>query len=277
MRIVWRRGKTNIDRLLGNTPPETHTTHGPAYCLPYELLETIIGLITHDLGTLKAFSLTCRSWYIAVVPHLHHTLTLMDRVHSTARNELKPLSKLRRLGLMPLIKEIRVDQWNHQWFVPRELNRRDLLYFSAFTNVQALGIRGLDIFRFIPGVEHYFGHFSPTLRSIELIRPCCTHRQLSHFLSFFPNLDDIKICGPTCLPNTTIPDVELVPFSTPRLRGRLVLYNFDSVETWIHLIAAGGGLRFRYVELWKAGGSALILLEACAETLEALRFCATGE
>jgi hypothetical protein len=31
-------------------------------------------------------------------------------------------------------------------------------------------------------------------------------------------------------PSTAIPDTKLVPFSTPRLRGRLVLYYFDSVE-----------------------------------------------
>ena len=69
LRLVWRRGKTNINRLLGNASPGTRTTHGPAYCLPYELMEMIIGLITHDLDTLKAFSLTCRSWYVAPSPH----------------------------------------------------------------------------------------------------------------------------------------------------------------------------------------------------------------
>jgi hypothetical protein len=277
LEIVWHRGEANINPLLHNAPPETRTAHEPAYCLPYEIVEMIIAPIAHDLGTLKAFSLTCRSWYIAVVPHLHHTLTLRDRIRSTTRDKLKPLSELHQLGLMPFVKAIQVDQWCRQWFAPRELSPHDLRYFSALTNVQTLRLRELDISRFIPGIEHYFGHFSPTLRSIELTGPRCTPRQLSHFLSLFPNLDDISICGPMRSPNTTVPDTELVPFSTPRLRGQLVFRDSYLVETWTDLIAAGGGPRFHYMMLYKVGGCASILFDACAETLETLRFCAMGE
>ena len=64
----------------------------------------IIAHIAHDLGALKAFSLTCRSCYIAAVPHLHHTLAL------TNHGKLKPLSELHQLGLMPRIQEVRVEQ-----------------------------------------------------------------------------------------------------------------------------------------------------------------------
>jgi hypothetical protein len=145
-------------------------------------------IITHtarDLNTLKAFSSTCRSWYIAAAPHLHHTLTLRDDMLSTTHSELKPLSKLHHLGLVPLVKEIRVDQWHERWFVPQEFSRRDLRYFSAFANVGTLIFRSLDISHFIPGIECYFCHFSPTLRSIALFKPCCTPRQLSNFLSLF--------------------------------------------------------------------------------------------
>ena len=44
------------------------------------------------------------------------------------------------------------------------------------------------------------------------------------------------------------------------------------VETWTSLIASCGGLRFRYMDLWIVGGCAPVLLEACAKTLETLRF-----
>ena len=234
----------------------------------------VIAHITRDLDALKACSLVCRSWYIAAAPHLHYTLTLRRNVPSTARDKLKPLSKLHQLGLMPLVKEIRVDQCHDQWLVPRGFSHRDLRYFSAFANVQTLTLQYLDISLFIPGIERYFGHFSQTLRSIALNKPCCTPRQLSHFLSLFPNLDDIAMCWLASPPNETIPDPELVSFSTPRLRGRLVLSYFDSVETWTDLIATGGGLRFHYMELWKAGDCAPVLFEACAESLETLRFYA---
>jgi hypothetical protein len=222
--IVLRRGTANINRLLGNASSKTRIAHETAYPLPYELMEMIVAHATRahttqDLDTLKALSLTCRSWYIAVVPHLHHTLSLRDNRHGTTRDKLKPLSQLYQLGLMPLVKELRMDQWHEQWFVPEEISRRDLRYFSAFTNVQTLSFQCLDISRFIPGIERYFGHFLPTLRSITLISPFCTCRQLSFFRSFFPNLDNFKVYGPIHEPNKTIPDSELVPFSTPRLRG----------------------------------------------------------
>jgi hypothetical protein len=272
MRIVWRRTKANINRLLGNASQEACTAHGPASRLPYEVVEMIIAHIAHDLETLKAYSLTCCSWYIAAVPHLHHTLTLKDDMPNTARNKLKPLSQLHRLGLMPLIREIRVEQ-KQIWFMPQAFSRRDLRYFSAFENVHTLRLKYLDISLFIPGIERYFGHFSPTLRSVVFFGPLCTPRQLSHFLSLFSNLDDIKIRQfSTHALNVTIPDAELVPFSAPRLQGRLVVYNFDLVEVWTRLITVGGGLRFKYMELGKFGGCAPILFEACADTLETLRF-----
>jgi hypothetical protein len=79
--------------------------------------------------------------------------------------------------------------------------------------------------------------------------------------------------GPHAYP-TNHPDTELVSFSTPTLRGRLVVYDFDSVETWTNLITAGDGLRFHYMDLWEVGGCAPVLFKACAETLDTLRFYA---
>ena len=265
MRIVWRRGRASINRLLGNAP----TAHRPVFRLPYEIVEIIIAHIAHDLDALKACSLACHSWYSAAFPHLHRTLTLTDR------GKLEPLSELHRLGWMPLVREIRVVQWRDEWFALQALSPHDLCHFSAFANVQALVLDCLDISLFTPGIEPYFAHLAPTLQSIAFLQPRCTPPQLSHLLSLFPNLDDIKICWPRHPRNTTISDTDLVPFSTPRLRGRLVVYDFDSVETWTRLITAGGGLRFRYIHLWKAGGCVPVLFEACADTLETLRFYAT--
>jgi hypothetical protein len=265
MRIVWRRGKANVNRLLGNTP----TAHGPVCRLPYEIVEMIIAPLAHDLDALKACSLTCSSWYTAAVPHLYHTLTLKNR------GRLEPLSELHRLGRLPLVRELRVVQRRDEWFALQALSPHDLRHFSAFANVQTLVLNRLDISLFVPGIEPYFTHFSPTLLSIELLEPRCTPRQLSHLLSLFSNLDDIKICWPRRPRNTTISDTELVPFSAPRPRGRLVVYDFDSAETWTRLIAVGGGLRFYYMQLWKVGECAPVLFDACADTLETLRFYAT--
>ena len=191
----------------------------------------------------KFNTLTCHSWNIAAVPHLRHTLTLRRNIPSfigdgldppSARDKLKPLSKLHRFGLIPLVKEICIEQWcgAGSWFIPQAFSRSDLRYFSAFMNVHTLRFRGMEINRFIPRIKNYFEHFSPILRSITLFSPYCTPRQLSHFLSIFSNLDDIEIWyGRGSLSNTATSDEDLVPFSAPKLRGRLALRDFRWVET----------------------------------------------
>lgn len=271
---VWRRGKVKANRLLDNSFPSMRVVRKPPCTLPSDVVEIIIAYLTDDLGTLKACSLTCRRWYIAAVPHVHHTLILGDERFDKRRDKLKPLSKMHELGLMPLVKTITVRQWlNSNWFTPQAFGPRDLHYFSAFTNVQTLKLEHMDIFRFMPGIERYFEHFSPTLRSITLWDPRCTPRQLSHFLSLFSNLDDVYIWrGSALAPFVVVDDTELTSFSAPKLRGQLTLHDFCWADTWTHMITSGGGLRFRYMNLYKAGGCGPILLKACAGTLETLRF-----
>ena len=236
----------------------------------------ILAHLTHELRALKTCSLTCRSWYAVAVIHLHHTLTLGNGPYLT-RGRLKPLSKLHGLGLIPLVKEIRVKQppGADAWFVPREFNRRDLRYFTAFANVQTLAVQSFQIYHFIPGIERYFGHFSPMVRSIVLSSLQCTPRQLLYFLSLFPNLDNIEIRH--ALPFTHTPDTGLIPFTTPSLRGRLVLHHFGWVETWTDLATLCGGLRFSYVDMYGSVRCAPVLLDGCAETLETLRLNTTND
>ena len=255
--------------LLSNAPPGT--THESTCRVPYEVVEIIIAHLTHDVNALKACSLTCRSWHIVAVPHIQHTLILGRGVHPS---RLRPLRTLHALGLMHFVKEIRVEQWGsvNSWFVPQEFSPRDLQYFSSFANVHTLKLQNMEIDRFIAGIQRYFGHFSPTLRSITLYDPCCIPRRLTYFLSLFPNLDDVEILrnsAPTSY--GIIPDAELVPFSAPKLRGRLTLYDFGWIETWTYMITSYGGLRFRHMDLRGSTRCVPTLLEACADTLETLQ------
>ena len=273
MVVVWHRSKAKADRLLGKPTGAREPTHR----FPHEIVEMIVAQLIRELSALMACSLTCRSWYIAAAPHLHHTLTLREGRYSSGRDKLKPLSKLDGLGLMPLVREIRVEQSGMgSWFIPQALNPPDLRYFSAFTNVHTLRLQGMEIDRFIPKIERCFGHFSPTLRSITLVKSRCTPQQLAHFLSLFSNLDNVELQHAIIIIPTSEPR-NLVPFSAPppKLRGRLVLYDFHWVETWTHLVALCGGLRFRHIDLCKEASCAPVLLEACAGTLETLRFNAT--
>ena len=238
-------------------------------------MEIIIAHLIHDLDALKACSLTSRSWYTAAVPHLHHTLILVDDEPGADRNQLGPLSKLHELGLLHFVKEIRVDQWPNKgyWFVPQAFDHLTLGFFSALTNVHTLNLHHLEIHRFILVVERYFGHFSQTLRSIMLYKPCGTPQQLSYFLSRFPNLDNIGIRDPQIhVSNKIVPETELVLSHAPKLRGRLVLSRTPSVEILAHLITSRVNLQFRHIDLRWSESCAPVLLEACAETLETLRF-----
>jgi len=280
MVIAWNRGKTSINRLLHIIPPKTRGMRESTCRFPYEIMEMVTAHLVGDLNALKAFSLTCRFCYLLAVPHLHHTLTLRGTTPDKSRDKLKPVSKLHGLGLAPLVKEIRVTRAHYVgdcWFVPPAFSRRSLRHFSAFANVQALILQNLNISRFIPGIQHHFGHFSPTLRSIVLVQPRCTPRQLSYFLSHFSNLDDINIYQPLRHPHAIVPGLELVPFSPPKLRGRLKLFEFTWDETWADLITVCGGLQFCYMDLRNFASCVPILLEACAETMETLRFYTIGK
>jgi len=242
--------------------------------LPYEIVEMITAHLIHDLHTLKACSLTCRCWYSAAAALIHHTLTLTGSGRWRETNQLELLSKLHKLGLVPLVREIRMRQFRGEspWLVPWVFDDLHLRYFSTFSNVHTLKLQEVDLNPFIPGIERYFKHLSPALRSITLLEPWSTPRRLSYFLSLFTNLDDIIIRNTSeyVLP-TTIPDTELVLFSKPKLQGRLLLDNFRWADTWTHLITWCGGLRFHYMSLRRSGGSIPILLEACSESLETLR------
>ena len=246
------------------------------YPLPHELVVMIVAYLAHDIRSLKAFSLTCRSWYIAAVPLIHHTLALnLAGGCVVYRSLLEPISKLHELDLIHLVRAIQVTQepglgW---WFLPQSFTGLDLHHFSALANVHTLKIQCLEIYRFIPDIGHYFGHFPQTLRSLTLWQPYCTPQQLSHFLSLFSNLDDVGIRNAQAYASNPIgPDVELVQFSTPKLQGRLALYGSPSVEIWSHVIASCGGIRFRHMDLRMSAGCAPILFNACADTLETLRF-----
>ena len=263
--IVWYRGKAKINHVLHHQV----STAPPIQCsnsLSQEIIEIIISHLTHNVQTLKACSLTCHSWYIATFPYLHRTLSL-----SGLGRGLKALSDVRVLGLSPFTEEIRILKpvRTQKWFLPRFFGHWKSRHFFAFTGVQSLTLQDVDIFAFIPRLKRYFGHLSPTLRSLTLYRPCCTPLQLSHFISLFPNLDDITIGG-FDISSIQVRDEMFIPFSAPKLGGRLVLASSDLVGTWEHL-AASCGLRFRSIQVSSAPKCLPLLLAACAKTLETLR------
>ena len=182
------------------------------------------------------------------------------------RDDLEPLSALRELGLLPLVKK--VNRYRRCWVVPESFR-----HFSALANVQDLVIARLDFYRFTPGVpvENSFGHFSPTLRSIALSEPRGPPGMLLDLLRLFPKLDDIVIVGYNGgfeVHNAVFAECAQIRGS---LRGKLELDRSLNQPLLEEIITSFGGMRFTSMDLHNIEGAQL-LLNACAETLETLCF-----
>jgi len=242
----------------------------------------IIARFIYDKRTLIACSMTCHSWYIAAVPHLHYSLTIQEDgdYHSRDYTDYrwpKPLRRSYDLGLLPLVKRlrIRVGKYGGIEFTPGWLGRRTLRYFTALTNLQELGIDNLQLSRFMPNIQQCFGHFSPTLRFLALRKSTGSCRQILYFIGIFPNLQDLKFqCSLPTDGQRSTADAGLVPLSVPPLRGRLILARFAREGLVRDMITYFGGLRFRSMDLFEVECTRLLLYE-CRNSLETLRLYPT--
>ena len=129
----------------------------------------------------------------------------------------------------------------------------------------------LEVHSFMPNIRRYFGHFTPTLRFLALRDPVGSSRQILYFIGFFPNLQDLKICSDFPREDKGgATDTNLVPLSIPPLCGRLTLTCFTREKLIKDMINLFGGLRFRYMDLFRVK-CVRLLLGACADSLERLR------
>ena len=249
----------------------------PIARLPQELIELIISYLIGDTPTLLACSMTCYSWYIAAAPHLHHTLTTRNSLTNNDEgksNWPRPLRNSYSLGLLPFVKRFHIRTFRDP-FTPGKLDRSTLRYFSALKNLQELGIDELQVPSFMPNIQRYFGHFTPTLRSLVLWEPVGSSRQILYFIGLFSNLQDLKISYFS--PNEEregMAGADLVPLSVPPLCGRLTLKCFAKEKLVKDMITFFWGLRFRYMDLFRVK-CVRLLLDTCADTLEGLRLYPT--
>ena len=191
----------------------------------------------------------------------------------TTREDPNPLVAFHQLGLLPLVRKVEFRRGisKRPWVVPDIFDSRNLDHFSALVNIQDLTIADLVFSRFASGIEKYFGHFSPTLRSIALVYPMGHPRQLLDFLALFPKLDDIKIAH--YLATIETPDEPDTPCAPVRgsLRGKLTLNGFVDQGLLEEIIASFEGMRFIYMDLENVVRTQL-LLDACAKTLQTFRY-----
>jgi len=275
---MWYRSQARIRKMRSaNASSEAPTTRSPpAIEIPLEIVEMIIVHLIYDTPSLLACSLTCYSWYIAAVTHLHHTLTIQTHPRPWSPRERmwpRPLVHLRELGLLPLVKKLHIHPQSRciamSGFSPEKFHQ-----LSALTNLQELGIEHLNISECILKFRRHFGHFLPTLRSLTLRQPKCSRRQIIYFIGLFQHLEDLKLVF-SSIPGLNFQEEPadepmLTPYFTPPLRGRLTMRFSEEVEFLKDMISIFDGLRFHYMDLIQVDGTRL-LLDACAGTLETLR------
>ena len=270
--LIWYRTLALIWWALEGGPflkPSTRPS-SPATRLPLELVETIISYFIYDTRSLCACTLTCYSWYIAAVPHLHYNL-FINGLWGQKFQWPNPLRHMHTLGLLPFVKTLWVGGICDRAFSPKWFNWYTLRRFTALNNVQRLLIDYLDIPSFMPRIRQYFGHFIPTVQELRLKNPIGSRQQIIYFIGLFQRLDSLNLTYDRFGSQGEPPDdLTLFPPFTPPLRGWLKLTSFRRVGLLKDMIDLFGGLRFCRMNLFNVGGMPL-LLNACAETLEILQ------
>ena len=256
----------------GGAPLETPTTpSSSAARLPLEIVGIIISCLIFDMPSLRACTLTCYSWYIAAVPHLHYNLFIGSGIRGRKFRWPNPLRRMGRLGLLPFVKTFYVRGYNrHDAFSSKRFNCCIIRRFSALTNVRRLMIDYLDIPSFMPRIRRYFRHFLPTVRELCLKEPKGSRRQIIYFIGLFEHLEDIDLLydGPN-FRGEPADDLTLTPSFTPPLGGQLRLTHFRRVGLLKDMIDLFGGIRFCSMDFFDVDGMPL-LLGACAKTLKTL-------
>jgi len=238
----------------------------------------VIAHLVYDTRSLLACSLTSRFWYIAAVRHLHNTLITHTRGSiGDQKNEWpNPLLVASELGFLPSVTRLSIcgGSSTSEEFSTRQFRRRTRRVFSILTNVRELSISFLDIPNFMPKIRKYFGQFSPTLRSLTLINPRGSYRQILFFVGLFPHLEDLGLHAGGSDLQGKANDLTLIPFSVPPLQGRLTARLCGGEDLASTMSDLFGGVRFHHMDLSQVWGTQ-DLLDACADTLETLRLDAS--
>ena len=229
----------------------------------------IIDYLIYNLPALCSCSLTCYSWYMAAISHLHATFSINDISPQQKYKWPNSIRRMHRLGLLPLVKIVSI-KWSYPTvFSPMRFNCCTLRHFLTLTNVQILEIRDLDIPSFMPRIRRYFAPFLPTLCSLHLRAPKGSNRQIIFFIGLFQHLENLSLFyeSPGGNPEE---DLTLIPPFTPPLRGRLISWSWTTAGLFRDMFHLFGGMNFKTLNLFNASETRF-LLRACAKTLQVLR------
>lgn len=248
--------------------------------LPYEIVDEVLAYLVGDLPALKACSLTCKVLLRSARPIIHRRLRIdgwarlrtLDEHESQAANlaRFRPLLVAAERGLTCYTRELTINIGKE--FKPENLCPF-LPQFQTFTRVTSLSLHYFDPTPFLPVFEPYFGHLAQQIQSLEFIRPSGSHNDLLHFISRFPNLDNL---GFGLFPRYDLYSPE---FDIPTIRGLPTLRGTLRVEDatmrtdglFRSFKQLPSGLRFRSVEFCHCTGiNPNIVIQECASTIQYL-------
>ena len=204
--------------------------------------------------------MTCYSWYLAAVPHLHNVLITHTNSLDQKFRWPNPLRRMHALGLLPFVEILWIrgddDSDDDLGFSSKRFNRRVLRQFSALANVRRLMIDLLDILNFMPRIKRYFGHFLPTVQVLVLTQPRGTRRQITCFIGLFRHLEYLEIHHGVDFQGEPRDDLTLIPPFAPPLRGWLMMSDLTGVGLLEDMIDLFGGSPIQLPGTFQYGGDA---------------------
>ena len=197
--------------------------------LPREIIDEIMRY--NNLQTLKACSLTSRSFYSAARPMIHKRLVLGmgSAIRGSSRKRLSSkvyldqaevfharyLSAAEERGLLRYgyVQEVCLDL-----NISNPENVLQLQQLRALETVHTLTIERLNLRKILPVFDRCFSQFVPTLRSLRLGTTWCSDaHKFTEFICRFPRLDELALVNSFVM---TDPDHILgLPSALPRPEG----------------------------------------------------------
>ena len=269
--------------LTSDTPPITvnivNTFSTGWKNIPQELVDEILAYLEDDYTSLASCSLSCKALFCSTRPLIHRTFCLstgcsIDRHRSSPLNRTQ-FDNLQLAGQAQVLRyATRLIIRLGDDFVPENL-RPYLRYFRDMRGVTSLEIYLLDAAAFLPAFEECFGHITPTLRSLALSGARNPIREVFHFISRFPLLQDLDLVQfslarhKPAQPHTT-QQIKIPPPLNGALRFR---GTYPSLEFIQSLINIPGGIHFRSVEMGDARTVPLqTVIDACSNDIESITF-----
>ena len=258
--------------------------------LPQEIVDHILFMLSDDLKSLKACSLTCKTMFISTRRFIHRkirltgeqnwdVLTLREKQRYIREDRrgiaVKVLCGIAAHGLFPYGRHLFISL--NKNFTPANLQPFND-HFQRFDRIQELSIYGLHTEEFLKEFNTFFANFIPTLRSLHLDTPTGDGRDVLDFVCRFPHLDNLTFRMPGvgfdglgARESESLPVVKKVPPFRGSLKFR---------ESWefhghvlLQLFSLPGKRRFRFVDLRSCPSEVeQPIVDACSGTIEALSF-----